>query len=181
MRTLVFFTALLLGTNEKRIWELQSIIQSKAVFIWIIYWLKPGLKKIDSILAPEILECVICSQNETVLQQERCLKPHTIKNCLLCLLSPLFLAPEALFMVFCFVLFSSRLQPMRAETVLCNKVFNILLRIVCQPCCLPRQSIFQPGLHLGGAHQLPNNQISSGRPKDKVLSCWGQIGPGVVL
>ena len=45
MRTLVFFTALLLGTNEERIWELQSITQSKAVFIWIIYWLKPGLKK----------------------------------------------------------------------------------------------------------------------------------------
>lgn len=181
MRTLVFFTALLLGTNEKRIWELQSIIQSKAVFIWIIYWLKPGLKKsIPSWLLKSLSVLFV------VRMKQFCSKSGALNLIPSKTVYSAFSLPYSwhLKLYSCFfysVLFSSQLQPMRAETVLCNKVFNILLRIVCQPCCLPRQSIFQPGLHLGGAHHLPNNQISSGRPKDKVLSRWGQIGPGVVL
>ena len=45
--------------------------------------LKPGLEKSVPYWAPEIFECVclfVCSQNETVLHEEQCLKLHNVKN-----------------------------------------------------------------------------------------------------
>ena len=140
--------------------------------LWVIEHrngLKPGLEKSVPYWAPEIFVCV-CVCVFVVRVKQFYLKSSALNfitsETSLCLLSPLFLAPEALYMFLSFFI-SPQLQPVRAKTVLCNKSFSVLSRISWQPYYLPRQSIFQSGLLLGGACQLLNNQVSFGRLKDR--------------
>ena len=90
--------------------------------------LKAGLENSVSYWAPEIFECVCLF---VVRMKQFYMKSSALNFIMsktsLRLLSPLFLAPEALYMVSFFI--SSQLQAVRAETVLCNKVCRVLLRI----------------------------------------------------
>ena len=149
--------------------RLQSMGLQRVRHDWVtehMNGLKAGLENSVSYWAPEIFECVCLF---VVRMKQFYMKSSALNFIMsktsLRLLSPLFLAPEALYMVSFFI--SSQLQAVRAETVLCNKVCRVLLRISWQPYCLPRQSIFQSGLLLGGDCQLLNNRISFGRPKDR--------------